>query len=98
MSRAPIPGFKDQENAPKKFKKQVCIYAFSKNELRAFGSFGRKSSLEQSEDIEILRFLELGKTIKMIETKPGSYAVDAPSDVKVVEEAMKARGFKNETL
>lgn len=98
MSRAQIPGFKDEENAPKKYKKQVCIYAFSKNELRAFGSFGRKSSLEQSEDIEILRFLEFGKTIKMIETKPGSYAVDAPSDVAIVEEAMKSRGFNNETL
>ncbi|WP_339349110.1 3-deoxy-manno-octulosonate cytidylyltransferase [uncultured Alteromonas sp.] len=98
MSRAPIPGFKDHENAPKRYKKQVCIYAFSKHELSAFGSLTRKSLLEKSEDIEILRFLEFGKTIKMIETKPGSYAVDAPSDVEIVEEAMKSRGFKNETL
>jgi 3-deoxy-manno-octulosonate cytidylyltransferase (CMP-KDO synthetase) len=97
MSRAPIPGFKDQENAPMRYKKQVCIYAFNKHELNAFGSFARKSLLEKSEDIEILRFLEFGKTIKMIETKPGSYAVDAPSDVEIVEEAMKSRGFKNET-
>ena len=40
------------------------------------------------EDIEILRFLEFGTPIKMVETRPGSYAVDAPEDVAVVEAAL----------
>lgn len=85
MSRLPVPGFKDSKNIPDSYKKQVCIYAFSKPELKLFREFGRKSKLEQSEDIEILRFLEFGMPIKMIETKPGSYAVDAPEDVAIVE-------------
>lgn len=88
MSRVALPGFKDAKFAPKRYKKQVCIYAFTKDELTAFREFGRKSELEHSEDIEILRFLELGKTIRMIETKPGSLAVDVPEDVQKVEAAM----------
>ena len=88
MSRAVIPGHKDIKNAPPQYKKQVCIYAFTKDELFAFRAFGRKSVLEHSEDIEILRFLELGKTVKMVETKPGSLAVDVPDDVARVESAL----------
>lgn len=89
MSRNALPGFKDNKYAPKGYKKQVCIYAFTAGELAAFKSFGRKSELEHSEDIEILRFLELGKKIKMFETKPGSLAVDVPEDVALVEAALK---------
>lgn len=89
MSRSALPGFKVAECAPKQYKKQVCIYAFSKQELAAFRDFGRKSQLEFSEDIEILRFLELGTPIKMVETLPGSLAVDCPDDVDAVEEALK---------
>jgi 3-deoxy-manno-octulosonate cytidylyltransferase (CMP-KDO synthetase) len=89
MSRKTLPGFKDIENAPVNYKKQVCIYGFTGSELESFASFGRKSVLEASEDIEILRFLEFNKNILMVETKPGSYAVDAPEDVFVVENALK---------
>lgn len=89
MSRVALPGFKDLKNAPARYKKQVCIYAFTRNELRLFKAYGRKSELEYSEDIEILRFLELGKKIQMIETKPGSLAVDTPDDVVKVEQALQ---------
>lgn len=91
MSRLALPGFKDAKNAPDAYKKQVCIYGFSKHQLAAFKSFGRKSLLEKSEDIEILRFLELGVPIKMIETRPGSLAVDVPEDVPGVEAALRKR-------
>ena len=90
MSRLALPGFKDAKCSPKQFKKQVCIYAFTLEELDAFHNFGRKSILEYSEDIEILRFLELGKTIQMIETRSVSLAVDVPSDVLKVEDALKS--------
>ncbi|RUP83082.1 3-deoxy-manno-octulosonate cytidylyltransferase [Alteromonas sp. KS69] len=88
MSRVALPGYKEESNAPTTYKKQVCIYAFTKEELKKYQDFGRKSELEHSEDIEILRFLELNVGIKMIETKPGSYAVDTPEDVAVVEAAL----------
>lgn len=97
MSRAPLPGFKDPGKKPKRYKKQVCIYAFNKDELNRFRSFGRKSQLENFEDIEILRFLELGVAVQMVETKSGSYAVDTPEDVEIVEREMLSRGLNYET-
>lgn len=89
MSRKALPGFKDERQAPVRFKKQVCIYAFTKDELLAFKNFGRKSHLESAEDIEILRFLEMDKSIVMVETAGGSLAVDVPEDVPPVELALK---------
>jgi len=91
MSRNPLPGFKDAAKKPEKYHKQVCIYAFTGDELAQFASYGRKSELERCEDIEILRFLELGKDIQMVETQPGSLAVDVPEDVAPVEAALRAR-------
>lgn len=92
MSRVALPGFKDAKCAPKRYKKQVCIYAFTREELAAFRAFERNSELEHAEDIEILRFLELGKTIRMVETQPGSLAVDVPEDVAKVEAALRQAG------
>ncbi|TVU87585.1 3-deoxy-manno-octulosonate cytidylyltransferase [Vreelandella titanicae] len=93
MSRVALPGFKDPNHAPKQYKKQVCIYAFTREELTAFRTFGRKSALEFNEDIEILRFLEMNKTIRLVETKPGSLAVDVPEDVAKVESTMRKVGL-----
>lgn len=90
MSRKALPGYKDEKCAPTRFKKQVCIYAFSREELDSFERFGRKSALESAEDIEILRFLEMGKTILMVESSGGSLAVDVPEDVSSVEAALSS--------
>lgn len=92
MSRQALPGFKDQKNAPTEYYKQVCIYAFNRQELLAYGQFGRKSTLEQAEDIEIIRFLEWGQNIRLVQTRPGSLAVDVPEDVEKVEQALKEAG------
>jgi 3-deoxy-manno-octulosonate cytidylyltransferase (CMP-KDO synthetase) len=89
ISRQPLPGFKDPKYISKVYYKQVCIYAFNREELLAFGNFGRKSKLEESEDIEIIRFLEWGKIIRLVETQPGSLAVDVPEDVEKVEAILK---------
>jgi len=89
MSRNLIPGYKDQINKPERYKKQVCIYGFNKNQLNKFSSYENKTEIEKSEDIEILRFLELDEEIYMFQCKSGSLAVDEPSDVLLVEEALK---------
>jgi 3-deoxy-manno-octulosonate cytidylyltransferase (CMP-KDO synthetase) len=89
ISRQPLPGFKDPKYSSKVYYKQVCIYAFNREELLTFGNFGGKSKLEESEDIEIIRFLEWGKTIRLVETKPKSLAVDVPEDVENVEDILK---------
>lgn len=89
MSRNALPGYKELKNSPTEYYKQVCIYAFNRDELASYSSYGRKSVLENSEDIEIIRFFEWGKTIRMVETQPGSLAVDVPEDVMKVEIALK---------
>lgn len=89
ISRNPLPGFKDRQNAPLDYIKQVCIYGFNKNDLQLYAGFQRKSVLESFEDIEILRFFELNKKVFMFECSRGSIAVDIPSDVSKVEEALR---------
>ena len=71
-------------------RKQVCIYAFSKDELKKFYEQSKigKTPLEWIEDIEINRFLELGMKVKIIEVEGSTYAVDFPEDVKMVEELL----------
>lgn len=83
ISRSPIPGRK--EGVTKVGKKQVCIYAFGKNSLSEFHRRKIKSNLENEEDIEILRFLEMGYKVKMLELESSTYAVDYPEDIKIIE-------------
>lgn len=90
ISRAVIPGSK-KKNKNEIFYKQVCIYAFNKNELKKFFKKKRKSSLEKKEDIEILRFFDLGKKIKMVKLNSDSVAVDEISDVKKAEMLLRKR-------
>ena len=91
MSRSVVPGFKSDRELLRNYKKQVCIYAFTSKELKSFKNFGRKSHLEQVEDIEILRFLEMKIEVKLVETTSGSLAVDIPDDVQVVELELKKK-------
>jgi 3-deoxy-manno-octulosonate cytidylyltransferase (CMP-KDO synthetase) len=82
MSRSPIPGNKSGE-----FNlgyRQVCAYAFPRKPLIEFASRKIKTPLEFEEDIEILRFLELGYEVKMIEMSNDSIAIDNPQDVQKV--------------
>lgn len=87
-SRALVPGSKQalQRSA---YRKQVCIYVYDFQQLCSFYKFGRKSQLEKFEDIEILRFFELGLEVLMVDCKQGSLAVDVPSDIPLVEERIK---------
>ena len=49
----------------------------------------KKTPLEKIEDIEILRFLELGINVKMIKMSNKSIPVDVHSDLKKVEKIFK---------
>lgn len=91
MSRSVIPGSKSYTWKKDYFRKQVCIYAFNQDELHLFESYGGKTQIEECEDIEILRFLDLGIQIKMIEAKHTSIAVDSPSDVERVLNELDAK-------
>lgn len=91
MSRAPIPTNKNFDFV--KSWRQVCAYAFPAKAIQAFAIRKKKSPLEEIEDIEILRFLELGFEVRMIEMSDASIAVDTPEDVIKVEKAIQARGL-----
>jgi 3-deoxy-D-manno-octulosonate cytidylyltransferase len=83
MSRQPIPF--DQSTNGATYHKQVCVYGYTKEALNVF-SKREKTHNEQFEDIEVLRFLDLGYKVKMSETTFDSIAVDIPNDVKKVED------------
>lgn len=92
MSRAPIPTDKAQGFV--KSWRQVCAYAFPKLSLEAFASSRVKTPLESIEDIEILRFLELGWDVRMVPMSNQSIAVDNPDDVAKAEAAILRLGYK----
>lgn len=83
MSRSKIPGNKKDEFI--KAYKQVCMYSFPKKDLTLIGKMKKKSLFEKIEDIEILRFIEMGIKVKMFRVKKPSIAVDIDSDIKKVE-------------
>ncbi|WHY90979.1 3-deoxy-manno-octulosonate cytidylyltransferase [Neobacillus cucumis] len=93
MSRAPIPSNKEQSF--KKAWRQVCAYAFPREALKDFSSLNEKTQLECIEDIEILRFLELGWDVRMLELSNDSIAVDTPDDIQRVESAIRDRDLLN---
>ena len=90
MSRHPVPFNKSSNQAT--YNKQVCVYGFTKKALSTF-SERSKTRNEKFEDIELLRFLDLGYKVKMIETIVDSIAVDVPKDVKKVENFLNKKGL-----
>lgn len=93
MSRLAVPGYKDPAKQQAVYYKQVCIYAFTRDQLLAYAASCSKAPCEVSEDIEILRFLDMGYQVRMIELPGDTLAVDIPSDVEKVEEAMRNAGY-----
>lgn len=87
MSRSPIPG--NKSNKFNKSWRQICIYAFPKEILHKFSETQSKTTLENEEDIEILRFLEMGYEVRMIELSSDSIAVDTPDDAQKVNKYLK---------
>ena len=86
MSRSPVPGNKLNEFV--EAKKQLCVYSFPLKALQFLTENPQKSSVEEIEDIEILRFLEMDWRVKMIELSGGSIAVDTTKDLEAVRKKM----------
>jgi len=89
MSRSPIPVNKSGDF--KKAYKQICIYAFGREDLEFFSSMKQKTDIESIEDIEILRFLESNIAVDMVQVDSGSLAVDKPEDVIKVEDYLRSK-------
>lgn len=87
QSRAGIPTTKN-----KKFVKgwrQVCIYSLPYKPLKHFTLVSKKTPLEQIEDCELMRFIELGYEIKMIKMSDKSISVDTKDNLKEVIKKLK---------
>ena len=82
MSRTNIPGNKG--NVFIKSWRQVCIYVFPRELLLEFQNIRTKTNLENIEDIEVLRFLEMGYDVRMIKMSDDSIAVDVKEDINKV--------------
>jgi 3-deoxy-manno-octulosonate cytidylyltransferase (CMP-KDO synthetase) len=79
FSRSVIP-YPRETNVGVRFMQHIGIYAFRKQALLDFYSLPMKS-LEASEKLEQLRYLEYGKRIKMVETTHIGIGIDTPEDL-----------------
>ena len=89
ISRGAIPTTKALEF--KSAHRQVGLYAFRADALRQFAAQPSKTPLEELEDIEILRFLELGFRVAMVEVDENGIAIDTPEDLERAKRLLAAR-------
>jgi len=80
FSRSPIPYPRNKAANPKYFE-HIGVYAFRKQALLDF-YHTPMTVLEDTEKIECLRYLEIGKKIKMIETEYMGIEIDTPEDLE----------------
>ena len=80
FSRSVIP-YPREKNVGVRYFQHVGIYAFRKEALMAFYKLPM-TTLEASEKLEQLRYLEYGKRIKMVETTDVSIGIDTPEDLE----------------
>jgi len=80
FSRSVIP-FPRDNDVDVKYYKHKGVYAFRKEALIDF-YHSPMTPLETVEKIEAIRYLEVGKKIKMIETDIDSIGIDTPEDLK----------------
>ena len=80
FSRSVIPYPREKEVGVR-YMQHIGIYAFRKQALLDFYNLPMKS-LEASEKLEQLRYLEFGKRIKMVETSHVGIGIDTPQDLE----------------
>ncbi|MFS4481449.1 3-deoxy-manno-octulosonate cytidylyltransferase [Hyunsoonleella sp. 2307UL5-6] len=87
FSRSPIPYPRDTSVAVKYYKHKG-VYAFRKDALLDFYRLPMLT-LEASEKLEQLRYLEYGKRIKMVETSVEGVEIDTPEDLERAKKLWK---------
>lgn len=95
FSRATIPH--DRDGVRPQYFKHLGFYAYRKEALDKFVSWP-ESSLERSERLEQLRFLENGVPIYVAETPFDTVGIDTEEDLRRVEEILKRREGSNSTI
>ena len=90
ISRSPIPISKSGQFHTG--YRQLGLYAFSRRALRHYGVNQKKSRLESIEDIEILRLLEVGENVEIIELPEPGLAVDSLDDLDRARNLLETNG------
>lgn len=86
FSREPIPSRKKGfENVP--MFKQVCIIPFRRDYLIEFNNTP-ETILEKIESVDMMRIIENGGVVKMVNTSEVNCSVDTENDLKKAEELM----------
>lgn len=80
FSRSVIP-YPREKNVGVRYFQHIGIYAFRKQALLDFYALPMQS-LEASEKLEQLRYLEFGKRIKMVSTSHVGIGIDTPEDLE----------------
>ena len=88
FSREPIPTLHGNDFANIRAYKQVCVIPYPKRFLLEFYHM-EPTELEKVESIDMLRILEQGRRVKMVECTEETHSVDVPRDVEVVERMMQ---------
>lgn len=83
IGRADVPGSHD--GAFRFAYRQVCVYAYTAETLKVFASTNGRTPLELIEDNEVMRFLELGLPVEVVEMSDESISVDRLDDVAKAE-------------
>jgi len=86
IGRANVPGSHDGQ-----FKfayRQVCVYAYSAETLQRFTSSHGRTPIEEIEDNEVMRFLELGMPVEVVRLSDDSISVDRQKDIALVIERL----------
>ncbi len=87
MSRKPVPHVPDGAFRSGGARKQVCIIPFTREALQRFSALP-PTPLEIAESIDMMRFIEHGVCVHMVETRFDSHAVDTAEDLALVEGLM----------
>lgn len=90
FSRSVIPFWRDKK-IDVKYYKHIGVYAFRKSVLTDF-YHTPMTPLESAEKIEAIRYLEVGKKIKMIETDKLSIGIDTPEDLEKAIKVLNKNG------
>lgn len=95
FSRYPIPFQRNESERPLNMRKHLGVYAFRRKVLIALSKL-QPTSLELTESLEQLRWLENDYSIQIVETTDNSISVDTPEDLILLEKWLADQSSKTD--
>jgi len=88
FSRSPVPNFNGPKEEFEGFFQHIGIYGYLLSAIGKFVQFP-PSSLETTERLEQLRFLQNHIQVHVVESQYKSFGVDTPKDIGVIEQLLR---------